>query len=259
MMAPAVTEACLPQYGDEFYGFLSSFATRSAELVVPLLTQALPIGSVADFGCGQGAWLSVWRRLGATVIGLDGDYVDRRRLLIEEGEFRTADLGRPLDLGRRYDLVQSLEVAEHLPEDCASDFVGTLTAHGSIVMFSAAVPGQGGEHHVNEQPLEYWRRKFRDRGYAAVDYVRPRIVCNRAVQNWYRCNIMLYVAEDRLRSLPEAMRACRVPDHRRPDNYWPLPDRLRQAVVRQLPRPVVDRISRLKSRYEARRAARAAA
>jgi SAM-dependent methyltransferase len=242
------------EYDTHFYGFLASFAARSAEQIVPLLTASLPIKSVADFGCGQGAWLRVWREAGASVMGVDGAYVDRQHLMIDQHQFRAADLSRPIDLGGRYDLVQSLEVAEHLPSDCAADFVATLTAHAPLVMFSAAVPGQGGEHHVNEQPLEYWRKKFRDRGYVAVDYIRPQIVENPQIQHWYRYNIVLYAPDSYLEAAPERLRAFRVPEHQQLRNYWPLSDRIRHALVRLLPRQTVDQISRLKTRLASRKA-----
>ena len=100
------------EYGEDFYKFLSSFAVRSAKQVVPVVMSALPVRSVADFGCGQGAWLSVWKDAGATVAGLDGPYVDQSRLLVAPGEFTAVDLTQPIDLGRRFDVVQSVEVAE---------------------------------------------------------------------------------------------------------------------------------------------------
>jgi SAM-dependent methyltransferase len=243
----------LHEYNANFYGFLTSFAVRSAEHIVPLLTARLTIGSVADFGCGQGAWLSVWRNTGAAVVGVDGPYVDQRHLMIDAEEFRAADLGSRIDLGRRFDLVQSLEVAEHLPAERASVFIDTLTAHGRFVLFSAAVPGQGGEHHVNEQPLEYWRAKFRDRGYLAIDYVRPQVAGNELIQNWYRNNILLYIHESCLAALPEQIQVCRVPEGQLLREYWPLSDRVQHAVVRQLPRGVVDHLSRLKARLLARK------
>jgi SAM-dependent methyltransferase len=241
------------EYDDNFYCFLGSFAVRSAEQIVPLLTTALPLNSVADFGCGQGAWLSVWRKTGAIVVGVDGPYVDCRYLMIDTLQFRAADLNQPIDLGRRFDLVQSLEVAEHLPPQRASDFIGTLTAHGRLVMFSAAVPGQGGEHHINEQPLEYWRKKFCDCGYVALDYIRPQIARNFAIQQWYRYNIVLYVESDYLDQLPERLRAFRVPESERLRDYRAFPDRARHALIRRLPRRTVDLLSRLKARLEARR------
>src|SRR5256885_15969550 len=114
-------------------------------------------------------------------------------MLIDAANLRAADLANPIDLGRRFDLVQSLEVAEHLPAVKAESFVDTLIAHGSLVLFSAALPGQGGENHVNEQPLDYWRDIFRSRGYLPVDYLRPLITGDPAIQSWYRYNILLYV------------------------------------------------------------------
>lgn len=242
------------EYDDNFYRFLASFAVRSAEQIVPMLSALLPINSVVDFGCGQGAWLSVWRKTGASVLGVDGDYVDQRDLMINADEFRAADLIQPIDVGRRFDMVQSLEVAEHLPSSRASEFVGTLTSHGPLVMFSAAVPGQGGEHHINEQPLEYWREKFRERRYIAVDCVRPKVIANFRVQHWYRYNILLYVDESYLTTLSDPLRAYRVAEGQRLRNYWPLSDRVHHAVIRQLPRGAVDNLSRLKARLQARRA-----
>jgi SAM-dependent methyltransferase len=245
--------SALHEYDAEFYRFLASFAARSAEQVVPLLTAVLTIDSVADFGCGQGAWLSVWRKAGAVVIGVDGSYVDRRRLMIDPGDFRAADLSQPIDLGQHFDLVQSLEVAEHIPRQNAADFIETLIDHGPLVMFSAAIPGQGGEHHINEQPLEYWRGMFRDRGYVAIDYIRPQIADNLLIQYWYRYNIVLYAAEAHLPNLPDRLRSFLVPENQRLRDYRSLQDRIRHAVIRQLPRATVDFISRRKARLEARR------
>jgi SAM-dependent methyltransferase len=251
---PSEQSTQLHEYGDDFYRFLASFAIRSAEQIVPLLSALLPINSVVDFGCGQGAWLSVWRKAGATVMGVDGPYVDQKHLMIDADEFRAADLSQPIDLGRRFDVVQSLEVAEHLPSSRASEFIGTLTSHGPFVMFSAAIPGQGGEHHINEQPLEYWRQKFRERKYVAIDCVRPKVIANLQVQHWYRYNIILYAGEPYLATLPDPLLAFRVPEDQRLRNYWPLPDRIHHAVIRQLPRGAVDYLSRVKARLKARTA-----
>jgi SAM-dependent methyltransferase len=240
------------RYQPDFYRYLASFAVRSAERVVPRLTCVLPVSSVVDFGCGQGAWLSVWQQAGAAITGVDGFYVDRRHLLIDPAFFRAADLAEPIDLGRRFDLVQSLEVAEHLPAAKARQFVETLTAHGSCVLFSAAPPGQGGEHHVNEQPPDYWRALFRQKGFAAVDYLRPLIREDAEIEPWYRFNIILYVAEDHLAALPEAVRSRRVGDADALDDYRPLPYRLRHALLRHLPVAAVSRLSRLRASLAAR-------
>jgi SAM-dependent methyltransferase len=245
-------EFAMHVYDAKFYHLLASFAVRSAEAVMPVVRDIVPAASVADFGCGQGAWLSVWRKSGAAVTGVDGPYVDRDALLIDLSDFIAADLASPIDLGRRFDLVQSLEVAEHLPAALAGQFVETLVRHATHVMFSAAVPGQGGEHHVNEQPLDYWRAIFRRQGYLAVDCIRPRLAGNADVQLWYRCNILLYVAEAAADRLPEAARRCIVPDGTPLPNFWPLASRAQQTLVRLLPLSAVNAVARVKASLAAR-------
>jgi SAM-dependent methyltransferase len=200
-------------YDAAFYRYQNRNSRHSAQVVCDIILRWIDVKSVTDFGCGQGVWLSEWKAVGALdVIGLDGDYVDRDELLITMQEFRGTDLRQPIDLGRTFDLVQSLEVAEHLPEACADTFVDSLVRHGTIVLFSAAMPGQLGENHVNEQPYSYWRDKFAARGYALLDAVRPILNGNRGVMFYYRYNCMLFVRQDRLASLPAELRATRVPD-----------------------------------------------
>lgn len=244
------------EYGSDFYSFLSSFALRSARAVVPIVASGCPTGSVVDFGCGQGAWLSIWKAAGAEIMGVDGPYVAQDRLLIPAASFRPSDLALPIDLGRRFDLVQSLETAEHIPSHAARDFVATLVRHGDAILFSAAVPGQGGEHHVNEQPLAYWRGLFAAHDYRPVDLVRPALRDKSDVQSWYRYNTVLYVNAAGMARLSADARGHLVSDGQPLDVGWPLASRMRQGMVRILPDTLVNRLSRLNASLLARKAAR---
>lgn len=165
--------------------------TNAAEIVVPLIMQMMPSTSVLDVGCGTGTWLKVFnQKFGLTdLIGVDGNYVDRNQLVIDPKFFHEADLRKSIDLKRKFDIVLCLEVAEHLPEDCADQFVETLCRHSDRIIFSAAIPGQGGQMHINEQWPGYWSQKFAKHGYNVYDDIRPKIWHNGQVDIWYRQNI----------------------------------------------------------------------
>ncbi|HTZ78604.1 MAG TPA: class I SAM-dependent methyltransferase [Stellaceae bacterium] len=218
----------------------------------------LRVESVLDVGCGRGAWLSEWSRQDVSVTGVDGSYVDRKSLLIPESRFIAADLSRPIDLGRKFDLVQSLEVAEHLPEAAADTFVDTLARHGPTILFSAAVPGQGGEHHVNEQPYDYWRDKFRRRGYLAFDALRPMLTGDHRVEPWYRYNVLLFIAESETGRLSPSLASARLPDGAAIPDVSPLSFRLRKSIFRRLPPPWVSQLAVVKHKITNRARSRAA-
>jgi hypothetical protein len=189
----------------------------------------------------------VWRELGVKdVIGIDGDYVQRDSLLIPEERFVAADLARGFDMGRQFDLVQCLEVAEHLPSSSAEEFVESIIAHGKLILFSAAPKGQGGDHHINEQSYEYWRSLFHAHDYAALDCIRPEIAGIKSIEPWYRYNTFLYVNESRLSRLPEKFRACRIPDDRKLHDISPLLYRARKQLVRLLPVSVATGVAKAK-------------
>ena len=146
-----------------------------------------------DVGCGVGVWVNEWSSAGVSdVLGIDGNYVDRTALRIPLDKFAPVDLKQSFSLGRKFDLVQTLEVAEHLDEACADTFVESLARHGETILFSAAIPGQGGTHHVNEQWPSYWAEKFARVGYTAYDIIRPQIWTDPQILAFYRQNILIF-------------------------------------------------------------------
>lgn len=240
-------------YSSDFYDYIDAGSRASARAVAAELLGELTIGSLLDVGAGHGAWAAEWRAAGVKdVVAVDGEYVRRDQLAIPAECFAAHDLATPLDLGRRFDLVQSLEVAEHLPADKADLFVDNLARHGDVILFSAAVPHQGGEHHVNEQHPEYWRRRFQTRGYAVFDWLRPRIAGRHEVKAWYRFNTYLYANADGLGRLSPAIVAARVPDDEPLEIGGDLGWALRRAAVRLIPSPLVKQIAIAKALVETR-------
>jgi SAM-dependent methyltransferase len=201
-------------YTSKFYEHQQGGARRSAEIIVPIVLRFVPAKSVIDVGCGVGAWLAVFQEQGVKdILGIDGDYVDARQLQIPRASFIARDLSRPLHLERTFDLAVSLEVAEHLPPESASSLVASLTALAPVVLFSAAIPWQGGTHHVNEQWPDYWANQFLRHGYVPVDVIRPSIWQNSGVDWWYAQNTLLFVESDFLRRHPALLRVYELTLH----------------------------------------------
>jgi len=231
-------------YSSGFYDYIDAGSSASAAVVTRLILGEMRVDSLLDVGAGHGAWAAAWLKAGVRdVAAMDGDYVVRDRLAIPSELFIPHDLTEPFALGRKFDLVQSLEVAEHLPAQRASRFVDDLVAHGDVILFSAAVPNQGGEHHINEQPPEYWRRHFAGHGYAAYDWLRPQLRHDKRVERWYRFNSVIYANEAGAARLSPAMRATRLDDaeplrergnlswYARRGLVWLLPSKLVEPVA----------------------------
>ncbi len=176
-----------------FFEHVVRDSRESARIVVSMVHKLLEPASVLDVGCAMGTWLDEWIKAGVPdVLGIDGDYIDRTGLLIPAAKFTPLDLEEPFSLGRTFDLVQALEVAAHLDEAHADAFVESLARHGDTILFSSAVPGQGGDHHVNEQWPSYWAEKFASAGYTLYDIIRPQIWADPRIMMWYRQNILLF-------------------------------------------------------------------
>jgi hypothetical protein len=151
--------------------------------------------SVIDIGCGRGHWLVEFSNLGITDIrGVDSAAVlENSTLVIPAENFCEHDLQLPLQAARKFDLAMCLEVAEHLPTRSALQLLDTLVACADVVVFSAAIPGQGGVGHINERWPWYWRDAMDLRGYVQYDPFRHQLWHNPDIALYYRQNLFLYV------------------------------------------------------------------
>ena len=232
-------------YTRDFFARLEENTLASAREIVPLIIELCSPRSVVDVGCGTGCWLSVFRECGVDdVCGIDGDYVRPETRLIPAGQFRAHDLTTPLRLERSFDLALSFEVAEHLPARSAASFVQSLTKLAPIVVFSAAVPWQGGTNHVNEQWPDYWAEHFHDHGYEPLDCLRTRIWDNDRVLSCYTQNTIVYANTGALPDVPRTSPGSLPIVHPRLFMYWMEFGRQPRQLLSALPGSIVRSVRR---------------
>ena len=184
-------------YKDAFYQKRKNYAASSAAALVPLLIDLFKPRTVLDVGCGDGAWLQAFERLGGcTVCGVDGPWSPAGQRLGAD-KFVQFDLGaRPISELKlpieRFDLVISFEFLEHVEAAQGRDIVRFICEHAGAAVCGAAAPHQGGTHHVNEQYPDYWAALFEANGFKAYDFLRYAVWDNEAIKPWYRQNIVGY-------------------------------------------------------------------
>ena len=198
-------------YDKKFYKNQYKGSIRSAEKYLSKLFADFTPSSIVDFGCGVGSWLYAAEKLGVKqLVGLDGDWVSYDQILSGGIDFHHVDFEKVeiIDIFGNFafdafgDLAISVEVAEHFDEEYADKFVSIITRSANLVVFGAAIPFQGGTHHVNERPQSYWIEKFQKEGYRCFDYFRPVFWNDPDVEVWYRQNTFLFARESHLDSFP---------------------------------------------------------
>jgi SAM-dependent methyltransferase len=182
-------------YNDNFHNLHFQNSINSANEVIPVFLNYFKPKTVLDIGCGLGTWLNVFQENQCDIFGIDGDYVNEKDLIIDKNKFKSYDLNTSYNLEKKFDLVTSLEVAEHIFPENATTFINSLCLHSDLVLFSAAVPGQEGTLHYNEQYNEYWIDLFSKNGYQCIDFLRHKIWNNNKISWWYRQNILIFIKE----------------------------------------------------------------
>jgi hypothetical protein len=185
-------------YNRQYFEEQNPRSLDSARLVVPIVVSVIAPRTVVDVGCGNGSWLCAFLENGVSEIhGYDGTSIERSELLIPPGSFTRVDLEDPAaGVEGQFDLAVSLEVAEHLSPEAGDFLVKRLTQLAPVVLFSAAVPRQGGTGHQNEQWPAYWIERFRNRGFLAFDSIRRSIFFDSRVEWFYRQNVLLFASAD---------------------------------------------------------------
>jgi SAM-dependent methyltransferase len=173
-------------YTESFYDTISAGSIASAAVLAPIVYEMVNPSTVVDVGCGQGHWGAEFAELGATVHGIDGDYVTNPRI-----PFTAHNLEEPLPDVGTFDLAVCLEVAEHLTEQRAASFIAELCALAPTVLFSAAIPHQSGAGHINLQWQSWWATLFTSNGYKVSGSLRWQIWDDPRVEPWYQQNVLL--------------------------------------------------------------------
>lgn len=182
-------------YSEDYYAKMARPAKRhDAESVINTLVGMYSPSSVIDFGCGVGLYLSFFQQKGITVQGVEGATKALNYSKIDKNLIEIHDLQKPYEPTEFYDLALCIEVAEHLPEEAADTLVDSLCKSTNTIFFTAATPGQGGTHHINEQPRQYWIEKFRDNNYKLdkkdMELIRKQV--NIKETNWVLENMFVF-------------------------------------------------------------------
>jgi SAM-dependent methyltransferase len=164
--------------------------------IVRIIGNSLNPESIVDVGCGIGTFLNEFKKQGVKrVLGIDGPWANKElvALNLEKDEFLERNLEEPIMLNQKFDLAICVEVAEHLDARYSDILINSLVGLSNIVLFSAAIPYQEGQNHVNEQWINYWVKKFDEHGYRSFDLLRPICWDNEKIQWWYRQNMFLVI------------------------------------------------------------------
>jgi SAM-dependent methyltransferase len=154
-------------FGDDHVGGCNIYGDPCTELpkTWKYLVDTLNIKSVVDVGCGFGFHSKYFKEvLDCEVLGIEGSSkVVELSLLPENIVWHDYTKGA-YPLSKVYDLGWCIECVEHIEEQYIPNFMETFKSCRYVAM-THGTPGQGGYHHVNCQPMEYWLKVFSENGF----------------------------------------------------------------------------------------------
>ena len=148
-----------------------------------------------DFGCGVGGYMKRLEEAGFRhVLGFEGAPPLEK---VCSSHIAQHDLTVPLSGTGARGNVLCLEVAEHIPDQFESVFLDTLTDHcaeGRFLILSWAVPGQGGDGHVNCRTNEYAIERMKERGltYMPIATQDARQFISDTKLFWFKNTLMVF-------------------------------------------------------------------
>ena len=187
-------------YNNKFFESRVGLAYYSAITILNIVKKNISnFDSVVDIGTGTGTWLKAAEKIGARKIkGYDGYLQDTTLLEISPTCFELHDLEKPIINASKFDLALCLEVGEHIKNECSETLVSSISNCSDNVIFSAAIPGQLGVGHINEQWPDFWISLFAANGFNCIDIIRPKIWANIKIPFWYKQNCLFFTKDESL-------------------------------------------------------------
>ena len=236
-------------YEDNFFANEDHLALKSAKIIVPYILKHIKLKSVLDVGCGSGSWLYVFQKYGIKKIcGLDS-HREYKYIRISRDYFKYQNLENRIEIKEKFDLAVSLEVAEHISRSQSQRFVDDLCRGSNIIIFSAATPGQGGENHINENNLDYWRNLFKNNDYYPYDVLRKTFNSNYSIAPWYRFNTLIYANKEGCSNMSYTFLKEYIPERESIKSYESFLWKLRRLIFRLFPNSFVTTLSKLNTLF----------
>jgi hypothetical protein len=164
----------------------------AAHAMVSMLHGLFKPRNVLDLGCGDGAFSREFIKHGCPVAAFDRT----QPALIARESWDYINLLAPYNFTSHYDLALCLEVAEHLPTGHVTDeLIRNLCQSADVVVFSAAIPLQGGSGHVSEHWQSFWAEKFSRYSYLPCSVVRDYLWNLSHIPPWYAQNTLVYARQ----------------------------------------------------------------
>jgi len=183
-------------YDHHFYDKLEKEVLKSSKVLAPIIVNKYNPKSILDIGCGNGIWLKTFEDYGINdYLGTDGDYVNEDIFRADYSKFIAKNLESEVNFNKKFDLAISLEVGEHISKHSSETYIKSICKHSDLIIFSAAIPGQKGTNHINENPQSFWAELFKKQGFHPYDEIRPIIWYDSRILYWYRQNIIVYKKE----------------------------------------------------------------
>lgn len=148
------------------------------------------IKSMLDIGCGPAGMVEYANHKGIYSIGIDGDFALDKKEYVLVHDFTTGKI----NLDKKFDFIYSTEFFEHVDAIHMDNFL-CLFKNAKYAFVSAAPPGQGGHHHVNEQSKDFWIDKLKEYGlkYLIED---SEEISKTSEDNLVRKNSMFFINEN---------------------------------------------------------------
>ncbi len=145
--------------------------------------------SFLDVGCGPGWQVDIARHLGYKALGLDGDIS-----LLGPSYLLVCDFTKnPIRLPMEFDLVWSVEVAEHIPEEYEPLFLETCTYNCGRYLVLTASQNPKPQDHVNVKSREYWIRRIIEKGFILrEDLLKGMLEKSTMVREFLRVSGMVF-------------------------------------------------------------------
>lgn len=140
------------------------FFNNMAEKIIEKYSPA----TVLDIGCAFGYLVSALRNKGVQAYGIDiSEYAlsQADEKIKPYVKVMSALDNLPDEFPKKYDLVVSIEMIEHLYEDDGLKVIKKMTEYSDMILLSSTDNDFAEPTHVNVQPKEYWCEKFAEHNY----------------------------------------------------------------------------------------------